>query len=139
MKYKHIFLVWFFAEIILAIAAFFVLLAQSIYSAGSFNRDYGMLLLVVGLSLLWSSPSLIVLLGFNYFYTKKHPYQKSYFKIYSVLIIAINIVYALCSRFIFSMNVEFLLYFIFTTIAGLLALYFICLKIKKKERSEILA
>ncbi len=135
MKYKDIFLVWLLAEIILAIGAFLAIIAQTIYSSASFDRDYGMLLLVVGLSLLWSSPSLVVMLGFHYYNSKKHPFQKNYFKTFSILIIVINIVYALCSRFIFTMNIEFLLYFIFTTIAGLLALCVIHYKIKRHQTS----
>jgi hypothetical protein len=139
MKYKYLFLVWLLAEVILGIGAFIAVIAQTAFSSHVFNKDYGMIFMVIGLSLLWSFPSLLVMWLFHFLYSQKHPYLKSYFKIYSIVIITINVLYALCSRFIFTMNTEFLLYFIFTTIAGLLALYFVTLKIKKKEREQLIA
>jgi hypothetical protein len=138
VKYKHVFLLWFWADLILVIGGLIALFGTNMLN-GFKNTDFGMTLLVFGYGLVLSLPSLIVMLIFHYFYSKKSLLKKNYFKVYSLVVIAINILYALCSYFIFKMQGEFGLLFIFTTIAGFIALYLVHLKIKKEERREMIA
>lgn len=138
MKFKHVFLLWFWADLILAIGTLFVMIGINQFN-GVKNSDFGMLLLVFGYGLVLSLPSLVTMLIFHYFYSQKSLLKKSYFKVYSLVVLSINIVYTFCSYAIFKMQGEFGLLFIFTTISGLLSLYLVHFKIKREERKEMIA
>ncbi|MBL0146404.1 MAG: hypothetical protein IPP48_12330 [Chitinophagaceae bacterium] len=138
MKYKHVFFVWLLADIILGAGSLIALLVSNI-SAGVHNGDYGMLLLVFLYGLGISLPSLVIMLLFHYFYLKKSPLTIKYFRVYSLLILGINLLYLLVSYIVFKVQGEFFILYIFTTIAGFIALFLIHQKIKKEQRAAMLA
>jgi hypothetical protein len=138
VKYKHVFLLWFWADLILAIGLFVAYFAVGFYNSAK-NNDYGMYLFVLGYGLVISIPSLIAMLIFHSLYNQKSILKKNYFKVYSLVILVVNLLYLLCSYFIFKMGGEFSLLYLFTTLAGFISLYLVHLKIKKEERSQLIA
>jgi hypothetical protein len=138
MKYKHVFLIWFWADLILAIVTGIVALFVGDRSSTFFSGDISMFFLEIAFGVYVSLPSLAVLLLLYYFYNKNSLLKKDYFKIYAILILCINLVYAMFSYGVFTMKREFGLFYIFSTVAGLLALYLVDLKIKKEERNRAL-
>lgn len=138
VKYKDVFLLWFLADLILGVGLFLTMFAIN-FSDGTKNNDYGMFLFVLVYGLLISIPSLVAMLIFHYFYNQKSMLKKDYLKVYSLVILGINVVYMLCSYFIFKMGGEFNLFYLFSTIAGFISLYLVHLKIKNEERREMIA
>ncbi|MBP6432025.1 MAG: hypothetical protein KA319_09670 [Ferruginibacter sp.] len=138
MKYKHVFFLWIWANLILALGALLTVFVVSL-PFGSRNNDWGMFLLVFAYGFFISLPSLVTMLCFHYFYSQKSILKKDYFKVYSLVILVVNVLYLLCSYFIFKMGGEFSLLYLFTTLAGFISLYLVHLKIKKEERKEMIA
>jgi sulfite exporter TauE/SafE len=128
MKYKHVFFIWLLADGFLAAGG----LCFLIYTAATESAsDGGMVLLVIGLGILVSLPSLIVMLIFHGIFTQNAANPANYFSPYIILIVSINILYLVIGRIVFTMPGEFGYVYIGTTLAGLLAFYLVDRKIKK--------
>jgi sulfite exporter TauE/SafE len=128
MKYKHVFFIWLLADAFLAAGG----LCFLIYTAATESAsDGGMVLLVIGLGILVSLPSLIVMLVFHGIFTQNAANPANYFSPYIILIVSINILYLVIGRIVFTMPGEFGYVYIGTTLAGLLAFYLVDRKIKK--------
>lgn len=129
MKYKQVFFIWLLADAFLIIG----LLCFGLYEllTGGSKSDIEIFLLVVGIGILASVPSLLIMLLFHFIYTRNVKDTQNYRLPYIALIIGINIVYYLISLFGYRITGEFKLLFMATTTAGLLAFYFVDWKIQK--------
>ncbi len=128
MKYKHVFFIWLLADAFLAAGGLCFLIYTAATEPAS---DGGMVLLVIGLGILVSLPSLIVMLIFHAVFTQNAANPADYFSPYIILIVSINILYLVIGRIVFTMPGEFGYVYIGTTLAGLLAFYLVDRKIKK--------
>jgi len=130
MKYKQVFLIWFLADVFLALGV----LAFCIYEQfnGGSTDDLPMFLGFVVYGTLVSLPSLCVMLLFHFVYSKTAKDITQYRMPYIALIIFINILYLLIGEYGFGMTPEFNIFYLGSTAAGLLAFYFVDRKIKKK-------
>ncbi len=130
MKYKHIFLIWLFANIILGLTAYFYLFFQS--GNNKFN-DFEMILIVALYGLFLTLPSLIILSAYYFFYFKKLMYADYKFKLIAIIVI-INILYFLASYYFFTMAKEFNYFFLASTLAGLISFAIMDKKVNKNLR-----
>ena len=129
MKYKHVFFIWLLADAFLALGLFaFVVYEQ--FSGGS-KDDMGMFLLVAAYGICISLPSLIVMLIFHAIFTSNTKDPKDYKSTYIILIVSINVLYLLVGQFCFGMTGEFNVFYLASTLAGLLAFYLVDRKIRK--------
>lgn len=140
MKFKHVFFIWLLADLFLAVGLFatmFTTLAKD-----ENFKDAGFLVAVVFYGVLLSLPSLVVLLIFHAIYSKQQRTIDEYVKTYCIVILTINVLYFIVSNRGFSDSGTLFNYFyIFTTIAGLLALFLVQRNVRKQyviaeERSE---
>jgi heme exporter protein D len=138
MKYKHVFLLWLWADLILGLGTILTVLFMNITS-GFAGGDYAMILWVVLFGVAVSIPSLIALLIIHSIYIKNSLLKLNYFNLYSIAILCINIIYSLSSYFIFDMKGELNLLFFFSTLAGFISLFLIRMKIKKEQQKEYIA
>lgn len=131
MKYKHVFFIWLLADAFLALGLLGFLLYE-MFNGGNKN-DMEMFLFVMVYGVCISLPSLIVMLLFHFIFTKNAKDAANYKLPYIGLIISINILYLVIGQYTFGMTGEFKLFYIVSTLAGLLAFYFIDRKIKKMK------
>lgn len=130
MKYKHVFLTWLLADAFLAAG----LLCFGIYELATGNGskdDAGMFLLAAGIGVCCSLPSLAAMLLFHLVFTKNAKNPADYTMPYIALIICINMLYLLIGEYWYGMTAEFNIFYVGSTLAGLLAFYLVHRKIKK--------
>jgi len=129
MKYKHVFFIWVLADIFLALG----LLCFFIYEQTSSQTpdDLGMFLLVALYGVCFSLPSLIVMLLFHFLFTKNAADKSNYKNPYLMLIVGINAAYLLIGMFIVGVTSEFNIFYLGSTLAGLLSFYLVDKRIKK--------
>jgi len=129
MKYKHVFLIWILADVFLALG----LLGFTIYEqfTGGSLDDLSMFLAIAAYGTMISLPSLCVMLLFHFVYTKSAKNSSVYRIPYLGLIIGINVLYLLIGQFGFDMTLEFNVFYLGSTAAGLLAFYLVDRKIRK--------
>jgi chromate transport protein ChrA len=134
MKYKHVFLIWLFADILLVIGSLVYATKDSLYGTTIFFGSF--------FGLLFSLPSLIIMLLFHAIYTKHAKNPNNYVLPYSLLILIINIIYLLVG-YLWPINYEtiysfynFYKIFIATTLAGFVSFYLVNRKIKKELKKE---
>ena len=132
MKYKNVFLIWLWADIILSIST---LMGTKIYEYlqrnkfGSGNIDFKDLMLIIGVGVIFTLPSLVVMLVFHLIYFQNKKIITNYIKPYLLLIFCINFLYLLVSIIFWGVNrvliEEFILIplFLFTTLAGFTAFF----------------
>jgi hypothetical protein len=130
MKYKHVFFIWLLADAFLALGLLGFLLYE-MFNGGNKN-DMEMFLFVMVYGVCISLPSLIVMLLFHFIFTKNAKDEANYKLPYIGLIISINILYLVIGQYGFGMTGEFKLFYIGSTLAGLLAFYFVNKRIRKK-------
>jgi hypothetical protein len=130
MKYKHVFFIWLLADAFLALGLLGFLLYE-MFNGGNKN-DMEMFLFVMVYGVCISLPSLIVMLLFHFIFTKNAKDKANYKLPYIGLIISINILYLVIGQYGFGMTGEFKLFYIGSTLAGLLAFYFVNKRIRKK-------
>jgi hypothetical protein len=99
---------------------------------GGNKNDMEMFLFVMVYGVCISLPSLIVMLLFHFIFTKNAKDEANYKLPYIGLIISINILYLVIGQYGFGMTGEFKLFYIGSTLAGLLAFYFVNKRIRKK-------
>jgi protein-S-isoprenylcysteine O-methyltransferase Ste14 len=128
MKYKHVFFIWLLADAFLAAGGLCFLAYTAVTESA---RDGEIFFLVIGIGILFSLPSLIVMLIFHAVFTNNAKDPANYFSPYIILIVTINILYLVIGRIVFTMPGEFGYVYIGTTLAGLLAFYLVDRKIKK--------
>jgi len=124
MKYKHVFLIWLYADLFLAGG----LMCFMMYEGGRDATEMFFLIAAYGIGI--SLPSLIAMLLFHWAYTENAK-DKIGHKPYIFLIIGINILYLLIGQFAIGMTGEFNVFYIGSTLAGLLSFYLVDRKIKK--------
>ncbi|MFM2326024.1 MAG: hypothetical protein RIR31_226 [Bacteroidota bacterium] len=130
MKYKHVFFIWLLADAFLALGLLGFLLYE-MFNGGNKN-DMEMFLFVMVYGVCISLPSLIVMLLFHFIFIKNAKDKANYKLPYIGLIISINILYLVIGQYGFGMTGEFKLFYIGSTLAGLLAFYFVNKRIRKK-------
>ena len=130
MKYKQVFFIWLLANAFL-ISGLLVFAVYEMFSGGGSKDDLSILFWVAGLGILVTLPSLCIMLLFHLFFTKKAKDVTRYQMPYIALIICINMVYLLFGRYVYDMTKEFDVFYIGSTLAGLLAFYLVDRKIKK--------
>ncbi len=130
MKYKHVFLVWLLADLFLAAGLLCFGIYEQATGNGS-NDDAGMFLLAAGIGIGCSLPSLAAMMLFHLVFTKNAKHPEEYTMPYIALIIIINMLYLLIGEYWFGMTGEFNIFYIGSTLAGLLAFYLVHRKIKK--------
>jgi sulfite exporter TauE/SafE len=136
MQYKHVFFIWLLADAFLAGAGVCFIIYTALTESPS---DTGILWLVIGLGILITLPSLIVMLIFHAVFTKNTANPANYAAPYIILIVSINILYLVIGHIVFTMPGEFGYGYIATTLAGLLAFYLVDRKIKKNAAVNFIA
>ena len=134
MKYKQVFFIWLLADAFLAAG----LLCFGIYellTGGGSSDDVSMFFWAAAIGIGCSLPSLLVMLLFHSVYTKNTKHPAEYTMPYVALIVCINMLYLLIGQYWFGMTAEFNLFYVGTTLSGLLAFYLVDRKIKKKAAS----
>ncbi len=129
MKYKQVFFIWLLADVFLLLGLLCFVFYE-LFTGGNKN-DTEIFLLVAGYGILVSLPSLIIMLLFHFIFTKNAKDVNNYIVPYIALIISINILYMLIGQFTFGMTGEFNIFYIGSTLAGLLAFYLVDRKVKK--------
>jgi hypothetical protein len=129
MKYKHVFFIWLLADVFLAAG----LLCFGVYLSftGGNANDVSMLFMIMFYGLLVSLPSLVAMLLFHLLFQRIAVTPEKYVTPYITLIIVINILYLLIGVFSFHMTTEFNIFYIGSTLAGLLSFFIINKRIKK--------
>lgn len=130
MKYKQVFFIWLIADALIAAGTACIGIYQEL-TGGASTEDAGIFLLAVGIGILCSLPSLIIMLIFHAIYASNAKHPQDYVMPYVALIICINMLYLLAGQFGFGMPKEFNLFYVGSTLAGLLAFYLVHRKIKK--------
>ncbi len=128
MKFKNVFQLWFWADLILALGVTIVAL---FIESGDF-KDFGFLLLVYFYGAIVSLPSLAAMLIFHAIYSANKSDTSNYVEVYSVVIVAINAIYMAVSYFSMHLGREFNMFYIGTTVAGFISLYIVHRRIKAK-------
>ena len=127
MKFKHVFQLWFWADLILAAGGSIFAL---IVSNGDFSSiGFALLIALYGIGI--SLPSLIMMLIFHSIYSRNDRDTSNYVEVYSIVILVINVLYLVVSYFPMHLGKEFSLLYIGTTAAGFLSLYIVHRRIKK--------
>ena len=96
MKYKNVFLIWLWANVIICVTGF---ISCTLYfiSKDGLKVDYLDLFsaegMVMGIGLLVTIPSLIILMVFHHFYSIYKIEKTNYLSHYSLIIIIINFIY----------------------------------------------
>jgi hypothetical protein len=130
MSYKNVFFIWLWADIILIVLA--LIFAIGIYvTDGNQSGSTEILLMAIAYGFLLTVPSLLILLVFHYFFNTYASNTSNYKQPYLLLIISINIIYALVGRYSFTMPATFSYLHIITTLAGIAAFYLVDRKIHK--------
>ncbi|MGC4103509.1 hypothetical protein [Ferruginibacter sp.] len=130
MKYKHVFLVWLLADVFLAIGLFIFILFELSGTSGRNNMD--MFLWVCLYGIVVSLPSLAIMLIFHAVFMHNAKDPGDYKMPYMLLIIGINFLYLLITANAYRMGELFNLFYMGSTVAGLLAFYIVDRKIKKQ-------
>lgn len=130
MKYKHVFFIWLIADALIALGTACIGIYEE-FTGGSSTEDVGIYLLAVGIGIACSLPSLIVMLLFHRIYTSNAKQPQDYVMPYVALIICINMLYLLTGELGFGLPKDFNLFYVGSTLAGLLAFYLVHRKIRK--------
>ena len=131
MKYKQVFFIWLLADAFL-IAGLICFGIYELITGGGGSDDAGIFLLAVGIGIGCSLPSLLAMLLFHLVYTKNAKQPAEYTMPYVAMIVCINMLYLLIGQYGFGMTPEFNIFYVATTLAGLLAFYLVDRRIKKK-------
>ena len=141
MKYKNVFLIWLWANLILIVAAFVLInLHYYIKEEMSLRRfgHYESTRLIVFVGFVFTIPSLILMLFFHLIYSKNKSDVTEYLKLYCVLILSINIIYLFVCKLFLEIDdawngpITPTIICIITSAAGLAGLYIEHKKIKKR-------
>ncbi len=135
MKYKNVFLIWLWADLFLIVVAVCFWLAGLIRDS-VVSDDFTIFLLAIGIGILFSLPSLVIMLLFHTVFIKKSKNPAAWFKPYLVLILAINILYFVIVKIAYDIENNLMLFFLFSTISGLLALFLMSRRIKNLEATS---
>lgn len=133
MKYKDVFKVWLYADVILMLL---VLVAAAVITGEGID-DGGFVLLAVLVGAGLSLPSLIALLCFHSWYSNKKEEKEKFVTSYVAAIISINILYFLISVFLFNIDIKPALLYLVTTGAGLISFYIVYKQINRRQ-NEVL-
>lgn len=129
MKYKQVFFIWLLADVFLALGLLsFVIYEQ--FTGGNAN-DMEMFFWVLLYGFVVSLPSLLLMTLFHFIFIKNAKTPANYAMPYITLIISINILYLLMGQFGFGITGEFKIFYIGSTLAGLIAFYVVDKQIKK--------
>jgi hypothetical protein len=131
MKYKQVFFIWLLADAFLA-AGLVCFGIYELLTGGGPSDDVGIFLLAAAIGIGCSLPSLFVMLLFHLAYTKNAKHPAEYTMPYVALIVCINMLYLLIGQYWFGMTAEFNVFYVGSTLAGLLSFYLVDRKIKKK-------
>jgi predicted neutral ceramidase superfamily lipid hydrolase len=138
MKYKHVFKIWILADAFLALSLtiyLFITIDQPLNSKDL--SDPGFFILIIGWGVIVSIPSLIAMMIFHHFYLKKATGSSNYVTTYIIVILVINALYLACTHLPnYHMGNDFDVFFIFSTLAGLLALFCIDWRIRRAKKLE---
>jgi hypothetical protein len=126
MRYLDVFKVWFFADLILALGVF---VGGVVFGH---NEDAAIMGMVIGYGLGVSLPSLVCLMIFNAWYKRSGLLADKVVVYFCGAIIVINIIYAIVSAYFFTMGAEFNLFFLATTVAGLISFWIVYAFAKKR-------
>lgn len=132
MKYRNIFRIWLWANMIICVTGFILCILYFISEVG-LNIDYLDLFsaegMVMGIGFLVTIPSLIILLVFHHFYSKSKIEKTNYLSHYGLIIIIINFIYLIAFVILTDETITWrsviiiLLILIITIGAGLVSLY----------------
>jgi hypothetical protein len=128
MRWKDVFMIWLWADLLLAAGVIFA----GVYINKGSSDDFGLIILVVLYGIFVSLPSLAVMLLFHVIYTKKM--QRNHTWPYMLLILCINLIYWLIGTFFnyYTPRNEWTYLILFTTLAGILGFAIISRKIKRR-------
>lgn len=141
MKYWHVFLTWFWADVILGIglSTYFILLSH--FDIENLLSAFPAFVVFGFFGIMYSLPSLLFMLIFHFFYENYLKKHMHYVIPYILLILFINTCYVMVGKFApdkyqpvyISLAYMRYWYYIFTptTLAGFLSFYLVNRKIKK--------
>ena len=139
MKYKQVFFIWLIADLFLALGLLSFVIYE-LFTGGNAN-DMEMFFWVLLYGFVVSLPSLLLMTLFHFIFIKNAKTPANYPIPYIALIISINILYLLMGQFGFGMTGEFNVFYIGSTLAGLIAFYVVDKQIKKtaaaKEKNTV--
>ncbi|MCY7293449.1 MAG: hypothetical protein LH615_14825 [Ferruginibacter sp.] len=96
MKYKNIFLIWLYADVILIICTLLSINLYDYFKRGVFvsgSISFKNILLIEGVGFIFTIPSLVFMLLFHLIYARSKNGSNSYVKPYILLIFCINFLY----------------------------------------------
>jgi hypothetical protein len=130
MRYKDIFLIWLWADIIIGLGT----LLACLFTKNIANGEFDFALLIVGIGILFSLPSLAIMLIFHAIYSTNSNDKSNYLLPYTLLLLCINLGYYFAGYlYANEINNDFGRGFIcFTAFAGILAFYFIDKRIQRR-------
>lgn len=128
MKYKDVFKIWLYANVILAIG-----IAVFSFLTNGQNGVIWSALLVTGILFFFSLPSLIALCCFHAWYSNKAEENGNFAASYIAAIVSINILYFLSSIIFFDIDFELALLYLATTAAGIISFYIVYKQVKRRS------
>ncbi len=149
MKYKHIFLIWFWADVLLGFGfILFSIVKLILYSPHNIEISslVGSTIVFGVMGVLYSLPSLLTMLGFHFIYDKYLRNSMNHIVYYLLVILFINSCYVLVGKFapekyqpiyiLYEYSRYWYYIFIPTTLAGLLSFFLVTRKISMVSKSN---
>jgi chromate transport protein ChrA len=134
MRWKDVFLIWLLADVLLAAGSLIAVLIT-----GGVRNDLEIFPFVLLYGFLVTLPSLAAMLLFHAVYSHVKKNETYQVLPYLLLVLSINLIYWLVWIFTFRHYENFQTWLILcTTIAGLIALAIVHLRIKKREQQVII-
>ena len=140
MKYKNVFLIWLWANVMLIVSAIILISLHYYLKDGMIDRLSGIyqnVFITSCLGFVSTIPSLILMLFFHLMYSKNKAEVSQYLRPYCILILSINLLYLLSYEIVFGLKrswggpITMPMIFILTNAAGLIGLYIEHNRIKK--------
>lgn len=131
MKYKDVFKIWLYADVILLL----LLIAAAVISGENIN-DGGFVLLAMLIGTGLSLPSLVALSCFYLWHNNKVGSSENFVASYIAAIVSINILYFLSSIILFDFDFEEALLYLVTTASGLASFYLVYKQVKRRSTED---
>jgi hypothetical protein len=126
--------IWFLANIIVGLAFTLITLVRIAFNFSGFPDNLFLGVIIAFLGLVISSPSLLILYFANSFYNPNKLNNTSIYRYFIYNIICINFLYFICTSIFFQTSWYTLIFYLFSTLAGILSLYLITKN--KKNKAE---